>query len=209
MKIHLPNLEHEGHLKGLVAGIDEAGRGPCAGPLVVCALILDPQNIPDGLNDSKALSPHKRFKLAHSIKSSCLDYKLIIKSPAFIDQVNIFKATMIAMDEAVNALKPTPDHALFDGPHTPSSNLYQSHPLVRGDQLSLSIAAASILAKTHRDEIMIELDVLYPEYGFANHKGYQSKAHIQALQSHGPSAQHRLSWATVKNAIIFRNSQEA
>lgn len=204
----LPNFEIENSLEGLVAGVDEVGRGPCAGPLVVCALILHPKFIPLGLNDSKALSHKTRLRLANEIKSSCINYQIIVKPPAFIDEYNIFKATMMAMIEAADQLRPMPDHVLFDGPHAPQSPNFQSHSLIRGDQKSLSIAAASIVAKTHRDAIMIDLDVMNPEYGFAKHKGYQSQLHIEALRQYGPSIHHRQSWATVKNAINIQNSKE-
>lgn len=209
MNINLPNYEIEEQMKGLVAGVDEAGRGPCAGPLVVCAVILNPKNIPIGLKDSKALAPNRRSALAEAIKNTCLDYKLIIKSAAQIDQINIFQATLTGMDEAVSQLSPLPANAIFDGPHAPKSNLYASYPIVKGDQKSLSIAAASILAKTHRDAIMIALNADYPQYGFARHKGYQSATHIDALLRYGPCSEHRQCWATVKNAIIFRKSKEA
>ena len=181
-----------------VCGVDEAGRGPCAGPVAVAAVILDPSRIPEGIADSKTLSESKRFQLEPLIKSTAIAWQVVMVSAAEIDRMNILSATLWGMTQAVEGLVPTADHALIDGNCTPKLEI-PAHCLIKGDSRSLSIAAASILAKTARDRYMIELDRHYPAYGFAAHKGYQAKNHIDALKSHGPCPEHRLSWASLKN----------
>ncbi len=193
-----PTYTYETAIPGRVCGVDEAGRGPCAGPLCVAAVILDPANIPDGLNDSKQLTEARRFTLEPQIKRAAIAWSVILISPAEIDEMNIFAATMAGMTRAVEGLIPAADHALIDGNKSPKLAI-PSTAIVKGDAKSLSIAAASILAKTERDRIMIEMDALYPAYGFKKHKGYQAKAHLDALKVHGPSPIHRLSWATIKD----------
>ncbi|MFT4090839.1 MAG: ribonuclease HII [Asticcacaulis sp.] len=195
----MPDFSFEQNLIGPVCGVDEAGRGPCAGPLCVAAVILDPDNLPAGISDSKKLTEKQRFILEPLIKQSALAWSVIEISPADIDRMNIFAATMSGMARAVEALSFKPAHALIDGNKCPPLSI-PAHAIVKGDDKSLSIAAASILAKTARDRIMIDMDALYPAYGFKKHKGYQAAKHIEAIRLHGPSPIHRLSWATVRNA---------
>jgi ribonuclease HII len=194
----MPDLSFESQLNGYVCGVDEAGRGPCAGPLCVAAVILDRNKIPDMIRDSKKLSESHRFKLEPLIKQSAIAWSVVEVSCEQIDAMNILQATMWGMAEAVIRLSVTAHHALIDGNKAPKLSI-PSHPIVKGDDRSLSIAAASILAKTARDRIMIEMDSIYPVYGFKKHKGYQAEAHLEAIRLHGPSPIHRRSWATVRN----------
>ena len=188
---------------GLVCGIDEAGRGPFAGPVTAAAVILDPANIPAGLNDSKALTEKKREALMPQIKAAALAWGVGHASVEEIDEINILRATELAMQRAVAALTITPAGALIDGNYR--FNLpCKVDVAVGGDGLSLSIAAASILAKTTRDHLMIELDGQYPQYGFAKHKGYGSAQHRAALSEHGPCPAHRTSYAPIKALIAAR-----
>ncbi|MFT3998024.1 MAG: ribonuclease HII [Asticcacaulis sp.] len=193
----MPDFFHESLINGPVCGVDEAGRGPCAGPLCVAAVILDPANLPEGIADSKKLSEKQRFALEPQIKAAALAWSVIEISPAEIDVLNILRATLTGMARAVEGLSLAPVHALIDGNRCPDLTI-PSTAIVKGDDKSLSIAAASILAKTARDRIMIEMDALYPVYGFKKHKGYQAEAHIRAIREHGPSPIHRLSWATIR-----------
>lgn len=193
-----PDLHFESLHQGLVCGVDEAGRGPCAGPLCVAAVILNPQDIPSGIRDSKTLSEAARIQLEPLIKSKALAYCVVDIEAPEIDELNILQATLKGMRQAVQGLSPQATHGLIDGNRDPRLEI-PSTLLIKGDSRSLSIAAASILAKTRRDRLMIELDAQYPQYGFKDHKGYQAPKHIEALRQFGPSPQHRLSWATVKN----------
>jgi len=181
-----------------VCGVDEAGRGPCAGPLCVAAVILDPADLPDGIDDSKALTEARRFALEPRIKAAAIAWSVITISVVEIDTLNILGATMAGMTRAVEMLDPCAHHALIDGNRCPKLAI-PSTAIVKGDALSLSIAAASILAKTARDRIMIEMDAVYPVYGFKKHKGYQAETHLEALRRHGPSPIHRQSWATIRD----------
>jgi ribonuclease HII len=194
------DLTHELSVGGLVCGVDEAGRGPCAGPLCVAAVILNTAKIPDGINDSKALPEARRFALEPEIKTAALAWSVITVTIEEIDALNILGATMVGMARAVAALTPAAGHALIDGNRCPKLDI-PATALVGGDARSLSIAAASILAKTARDRIMIELDSAYPMYGFKKHKGYQAEAHLDALRLHGPSPVHRRSWSTIRELI--------
>jgi ribonuclease HII len=196
----MADLSYESEILGLVCGVDEAGRGPCAGPLSVAAVILDPSNIPAGITDSKALSEKARFGLEPKIKQAAIAWSVIMLTPAEIDEMNILAATLEGMKRAVEALTPAANHALIDGNKAPYLKI-PSTTIVKGDAKSLSIAAASILAKTARDRVMIDMDKIYPAYGFKAHKGYQAASHIAALKTHGPSPIHRLSWATVKAVL--------
>jgi len=191
------DFSHELNLGGLVCGVDEAGRGPCAGPLCVSAVILDAARMPEGIDDSKALTEGRRFRLEPEIKAAAIAWSVITITPEEIDALNILGATMAGMVRAVEALAPAAHHALIDGNRCPKLPI-PSTALVGGDARSFSIAAASILAKTARDRIMIELDEVYPVYGFKKHKGYQAAMHLDALKLHGPSPVHRRSWATIK-----------
>ena len=182
---------------GPVCGVDEAGRGPWAGPVSAAAVILNPDDIPAGLNDSKALTAARREALEIEIKARAVAWGVGFASVEEIDQMNILHATGLAMRRAVEALAASPATALVDGNYR--FNLpCEVRPVVGGDGLSLSIAAASILAKTARDRLMIELDAVYPGYGFAGHKGYNAPVHQKALQTLGPCPAHRRTWAPIR-----------
>ncbi len=194
----MADLAYELALQGRICGVDEAGRGPCAGPLCVAAVILDPANLPEGIDDSKALTEARRFALEPQIKAAAVAWSVITVTVEEIDILNILGATMAGMARAVEALDPCAHHALIDGNRCPKLAI-PSTAVIKGDALSLSIAAASILAKTARDRIMIEMDAVYPAYGFKKHKGYQAEAHLEALRQHGPSPIHRSSWSTIRD----------
>ena len=180
-----------------IAGVDEAGRGPLAGPLVVAAVILPPDCRLRGLNDSKQLSAETRERLYAEIHSLALALAIEVISVERIDELNILRATHFGMRAALRALAPAPELALIDGLPLPDSPIPQQH-LIKGDSRSASIAAASILAKVTRDRAMLELDRQYPQYGFARHKGYPTTEHLQALQRHGVSPVHRRTYAPVR-----------
>lgn len=183
-----------------VAGVDEAGRGPLAGPVVAAAVILERDSAPTGLADSKRLTPREREALFPRIYRQARGVGVGVVDAAVIDRINILQAALQAMREALTALPEPPDWVLVDGPHPlPHLNLPQT-PLVRGDARSASIAAASIVAKVTRDHIMVRLDALFPGYGLAQHKGYPTPAHLQRLSQLGPSPIHRLSFAPVQRA---------
>lgn len=183
----------------LLAGIDEAGRGPLAGPVVAAACILPAKFDLYGLNDSKMLTESKREKLYSQIQAQALDYSLGSAEPAEIDALNILQATKLAMKRAVEGLKVRPHYLLIDALRLPEVHLPQL-PLVRGDQISATIAAASILAKVTRDRLMTELHALYPEYEFSKNKGYGTNEHMKVLRRLGPCPLHRRSFAPVKQA---------
>jgi ribonuclease HII len=184
-----------------VAGVDEAGRGPLAGPVVVSAVILDPARIPDGLNDSKQLKPATRQALHDQILANALAVSIVSVNAETIDQLNILAATMQAMREALAALALAPDHALIDGNRLPTGLFCAATTIISGDALSSSIAAASIIAKVTRDRMMQMADGARPDFGFAAHKGYGSSArHLDALARHGGVPRlHRFSFAPLKN----------
>lgn len=181
----------------LVAGVDEVGRGPLVGAVVTAAVILDPARPIIGLNDSKKLSEKRRLALFDEIKEHALAWSLGRAEPHEIDELNILHATGLAMRRAVEALAHPPVHALVDGNYRFKLPCAVT-PVVKGDSRSLSIAAASILAKTARDRLMIEMDAVYPGYGFARHKGYNAPIHQTALNTLGPCPAHRRSWAPIK-----------
>nr|WP_315084635.1 ribonuclease HII [uncultured Lachnoanaerobaculum sp.] len=176
-----------------VAGIDEAGRGPLAGPVVAAAVILPKDIFLPFLNDSKKVTEKRRDVLFDEIKQNAIAYGIGIASNTLIDEINILQATYEAMREAVNALEKTPDILLVDAVHIPDINIKQVG-IVKGDAKSVNIAAASILAKVTRDRLMAEYDKIYPEYGFASNKGYGTAMHIAALKEIGPCAIHRKSF---------------
>lgn len=185
----------------LIAGVDEAGRGPLAGPVVAAAVILDPTARIEGLADSKRLSVRRRMDLDLEIRDRAISFAVARVGVDVIDAVNILEATMRAMREAAENLDPAPDEVMVDGNRTPVLQ-WPVRAVVRGDSTVESISAASILAKVARDREMIEMDRRYPEYGFARHKGYGTRAHRDALLRHGPSPIHRLSFAPVRSALM-------
>lgn len=184
----------------LVCGVDEAGRGPLAGPVTAAAVILDPHNIPDGLHDSKKLTEKKRNALFLEI----LDRSIVSFcniSAATIDRINIREASLLAMNHSICGLNTHVSHALIDGNALPHDLPCPATALVKGDARSLSIAAASIVAKVVRDKMMVNLDKRYPGYGLAGHKGYPTKAHREAVLKLGPCPLHRRSFAPVAEAL--------
>ena len=174
----------------LVCGVDEAGRGPLAGPVCAAAVILPPGLEIPGLNDSKKLTDKKRRELYDIIIEQAVSYGIAFASEQEIDEINILQATFLAMERAMQKLSPQPELALIDGNRTKDFGL-PVRTIVKGDSLSASIAAASILAKVTRDRLMEEYDAQYPQYGFAVHKGYGTKRHYEALREFGPSLIHR------------------
>ncbi len=180
----------------LVCGVDEVGRGPLAGPVVVAACIMPPLLRIKGINDSKKLTEKKREELYKIIVKEAIAYNVVFVSEKEVDELNIYQATKKGMLEAINGLKVKPEHVLIDA--MPLGELELPHTsIIHGDALSASIAAASILAKVTRDHFMEKMDVKYPNYGFKRHKGYCTKAHIEALEKYGPCAIHRKTFAPV------------
>lgn len=185
---------------GRVCGVDEAGRGPLAGPVMAAAVILDPDHPIPGLNDSKKLSARARERLALQIKAQALAWCVASASVEEIDRINILQATFLAMQRAVSGLSLLPESALIDGNRCPELAM-PAEAVVKGDGIMAPIAAASILAKTARDAFMAELDGQYPQYGFARHQGYPTAAHVAALRMHGVSPVHRRSFAPVAQQL--------
>lgn len=173
----------------LIAGMDEAGRGPLAGPVTAACCIPDFSKIVEGVNDSKKLTEKKRESLFDLIKNSSVSFSVVSVDEATIDEINILNATKKAMKEALQKLEIKPEYLLVDAVKCDFGLPYS--PIIHGDALSYSIAAASVLAKVTRDRLMLEYDELYPEYGFAKHKGYGTKQHIEALKKYGPCPIHR------------------
>jgi len=207
-------FEEESYARGFkwVAGVDEVGRGPLAGPVVAAAVILPRGFSHPEIKDSKLLSPTKRDKLAPLIRDNAVCWGLGVVGVDEIDRINILQASLLAMVQALDALETEPDCLLIDGNQPiPAKLLHESRwransapyqkTIVKGDQLCLSIAAASIVAKVARDEMMVAYDKEFPHYGFAGHKGYGSAAHLEALRRHGPSPIHRKSFAPVRDLI--------
>ena len=184
-----------------IAGVDEAGRGPLAGPLAVAAVILAPDRPIAGLNDSKKLSEAKREALYPQIIERALAWCVVLVEPAEIDRLNIFQATMAGMSRAVAGLSPAAQHALIDGNKLPRDLPCPGRAIVGGDALEPAISAASILAKVSRDRLMVDLEATHPGYGFAVHKGYPTPAHLAALRQLGPCPQHRRSFAPVRSML--------
>jgi ribonuclease HII len=178
-----------------VAGVDEAGRGPLAGPVAAAAVILDPQNLPRGVNDSKLLTSDAREELFEAIMARALAVAIGFASAAEIDAVNIRQATFLAMRRALGALSARPAYALIDGNDLAPGLCCPGETIVRGDGAILSIAAASIVAKVARDRLMRRLCAIYPVYGFSQHAGYGTRAHLAAIEAHGPCPYHRLSFS--------------
>lgn len=190
----LMSYEREYIKKGCryIAGVDEVGRGPLAGPVAVCAVIMDLNALVEGVNDSKKLTEKKRELLYPQLQKFTIDYRVVMKTPKEIDEINILKATIKAMEEAVMSLQPNPDVVLVDAVKLQLP--YPTVPILQGDAKSYSIAAASILAKVTRDRLMTELDRKYPEYGLKNNKGYGTKEHIEAIKNYGITPLHRKSF---------------
>jgi ribonuclease HII len=184
----------------LICGVDEAGRGPLAGPVSAAAVILDEKNPIEGLADSKKLSEKKRDLLAPVIRERALAWAVAWAEPAEIDSLNILQATLLAMCRAVEALPIRPGQVLVDGLYCPQTGI-PSEAIVKGDSKVAAISAASILAKTARDELMLQLHEQYPHYGFADHKGYPTAAHLAALREHGVSPVHRRSFRPVRELL--------
>lgn len=177
----------------LVCGVDEAGRGPLAGPVYAAAVILPRDAVIHGLNDSKKLTERKREELFEPIKTTALSYGIAFATVEEIEELNILNATFLAMNRAIAQLEPQPELALIDGNRNSGIEL-NSQCVVKGDSLCADIAAASVLAKVSRDRYMLQMDELYPQYHFRQHKGYGTKLHYEALREYGPSPIHRLSF---------------
>ena len=199
-----PNFKIEQDLisKGcsIIAGVDEVGRGPLAGPVTAAAVILDPLNIPDNLNDSKVLSSKKREKLFEELKSSSICAVAHV-SPEEIDKLNILQASLLAMVNAVTNLKVKPKHILIDGNKVPDRLVGRATAIVKGDRKVLSIAAASIIAKVTRDKLMHDLGSEFPVYGWAKNAGYPTKCHMNAIVKYGVTPHHRRSFKPVHNIL--------
>ncbi len=184
-----------------IAGIDEAGRGALFGPVVAAAVILNPKRRIVGLDDSKKLAPERRTELAERIREHALAWAVAEVDAQRIDAWNIYQASRQAMTAALRQLSITPDYLLIDAMHL--DVLIEQKSLIRGDARSVSVAAASILAKTHRDNRMEQWDAVYPQYGLARHKGYATPDHLEALRVHGPSPLHRHSFAPVRDSACW------
>jgi ribonuclease HII len=183
-----------------IAGIDEAGRGPLAGPVVAAAVVLPPGEFIPELHDSKLLSPEKRERLFHTIAARAVATGVEIVPAETIDRINILQATRMAMVRAVGRITPLPDFLLVDGPISLDIDIPQL-AIIKGDRLSFSVSAASILAKVTRDRLMMEFHQQYPQYGFDSHKGYPTKAHKEAICRYGPSPIHRTCFRGVKEHL--------
>lgn len=188
----------------IIAGVDEVGRGPLAGPVVAAAVILAPNQHIEGLKDSKKLSPQKRENLFEIIRTNCLSYAFGRCEATEIDEINILQATLLAMKRAIENLPITPDLILVDGNQPPAVTI-PVKTIIGGDAIIPEISAASILAKVLRDREMDIYDHFYPQYGFARHKGYGTKEHLAALIKHGPSKIHRHSFAPLNNNFGKKN----
>ena len=185
----------------LIAGVDEVGRGPLAGPVVAAAVILDPKKPIDGLCDSKKMSANRRLEMSDKIKSNSLAWSLGRAEAKEIDEINILQASLLAMKRAIELLNIEPDIVLVDGNYTPSIN-FKKKAIVKGDSLVPVISAASIIAKVERDNEMIALDKIYPGYGFSSHKGYPTKQHIESLKKLGITDIHRVTFSPVSKHLL-------
>lgn len=187
-------------MEHLIAGVDEAGRGPLAGPVIAAAVILNPKKPIPGLTDSKQLSEKKRDALFLKIREQALAWSVARATVAEIDTINILQASLLAMQRAVAGLKIPPQLVLVDGNKCPLFPC-EARAIIRGDETEEAISAASIVAKVLRDRLMVFLDKKYPQYGLAQHKGYSTAHHMQALRTHGPSRIHRLTFAPVTECL--------
>lgn len=199
----MPDFSYEAQARALgyeyICGVDEAGRGPLAGPVCAAAVILPEDCVIEGLNDSKKISEKKREQLYDVIIEKALAYSICYGTLQEIEEYNILEATFIAMNRAIDGLSVEADYALIDGNRTPKGIKIPCNAVIKGDSKSYSIAAASILAKVTRDRLLMEYDKKYPQYSFAKHKGYGTKAHYDAIRQHGVCEVHRLSF--LKNAL--------
>ncbi len=193
-------LQELPEIHGLLAGVDEAGRGPLVGNVVASAVILDVSRPIQGLADSKKLTANRREQLAELIREQALAWSVVSISPAEIDRINILQATMLAMKQAVEQLDVSPDHVFIDGNRCPDIRV-PATAIVKGDARVAEISAASILAKVERDQQMDDLHKNFPQYGFDRHKGYPTKVHMEALAEHGPCPEHRQSYGPVKRCL--------
>jgi len=195
------NLQEElPAVEGMLAGVDEAGRGPLVGNVVAAAVILDAEKPIDGLTDSKKLSAKRREQLAKQIRERAITWSVISIDAAEIDRINILQATLLAMKQSVEHLTVVPEHVFIDGNRCPDINV-PATAVVKGDARVAEISAASILAKVERDAQMLVLHETWPQYGFDKHKGYPTKAHFEALAEHGPCPEHRRSYGPVRRAV--------
>ena len=185
-----------------VAGVDEAGRGPLAGPVVVAAVVFGKDTFIEGLNDSKKLSEKVRERLFAEIKEKAIEYRIETLSPQIIDDKNILGATLYGMEQSIINLSTKPDFCLIDGNHLPKNIKHFSQAMIKGDSRFASIAAASILAKVTRDRIMLELHKKHPEYSFDTNKGYPTKAHLEALNKYGIISEHRKSYKPIQQLMF-------
>lgn len=183
-----------------IAGVDEAGRGPLAGPVVAAAVVLAPEKIPPGIDDSKKLSPQARARAFEQIADLAVSIGVGISSPDAIDRMNILEASLLAMKQAVDSLNVKPDCIIVDGRQVPDVSV-PALAVVQGDARCVSVAAASIVAKVIRDRIMDELDAAYPCYCFSQNKGYCTRAHLEALRTYGPTRVHRFSFEPVERSL--------
>lgn len=199
----MPDLSHETEARGkgfkVVCGVDEAGRGPLAGPVCAAAVVLPETCQIEGLNDSKKLSEKKREALFDIIKEKAVAYSIAFGTLEEIEEFNILEATFIAMNRAIEGLNIPADFAIIDGNRVPKNIKIPCETVVKGDSKSLSVAAASILAKVTRDRLMLEIDEKYPQYNFKKHKGYGTKEHADLILEYGPSPVHRMSF--LKNLL--------
>ena len=186
----------------IIAGVDECGRGPLAGPVVAAAVILPDNHQILGLNDSKKISAKKRALLEPLIKQHAISWAIAQVEADEIDDINILQASLLAMKKAINSLKLKPHKVLVDGKFVPQGLDCEAEAIIKGDGLIESISAASIIAKEFRDRLLIDYDLIYPQYGFASHKGYPTKVHLTALVDHGITPIHRRSFAPVAKTII-------
>jgi ribonuclease HII len=204
MPVHL-EFEFRAHSEGyrFIAGVDEVGRGCIAGPVVAGAVIWDlSKPVPEGLDDSKKLTKKKREELTEEIKQNAITFAIAESSVEDIERINILEASKKAMELAIESLSIKPDHLLIDALELKAIKLPQK-AIIHGDAVSASIAAASVIAKTYRDELMTALDSIYPQYGFGSHKGYGTKAHFDAIKVHGPCDAHRKSFRGVMQQELF------
>jgi len=188
------------HRDGIIAGVDEVGLGPLAGPVVACAVILDPESPIQGLRDSKATTEKSRHKLAILIRQHALSWCIGRASVAEVDELNVLQASHLAMRRAISGLSIVPDKVLVDGNKVPDLPM-AAEAIIKGDRIVGQISAASILAKVERDEELVQLALTYPGYGFEQHKGYPTKKHMSALNELGPCPEHRRSFAPVRKAL--------